>query len=102
MHHANYCKAKSACVLWTSSGGEAIGSRLVRGGGTIRLAFAAGHQGPIASASFVGHNRVVFNLKGNDYRLIVAIAYRLAVVYVKFIGTHREYDRVDAATVELE
>jgi len=55
-----------------------------------------------ASASFVGKNRVVFNLKGNDYRLIVAIAYRVGVVYVKFIGTHREYDRVDAATIELE
>lgn len=54
------------------------------------------------SASFVGKNRVVFNLKGNDYRLIVAIAYKLGVVYVKFIGTHREYDRIDAATVELE
>jgi mRNA interferase HigB len=55
-----------------------------------------------ASASFIGKNRVVFNLKGNDYRLIVAIAYRIGVVYVKFIGTHREYDRVDAATIELE
>lgn len=51
------------------------------------------------SASFVGNNRVVFNIKGNDYRLIVAIAYRLQVVYVKFIGTHTEYDKVDAATV---
>jgi mRNA interferase HigB len=55
-----------------------------------------------ASASVVGKNRVVFNLKGNDYRLIIAIAYRLGVVYVTFIGTHREYDRVNAATVELE
>jgi mRNA interferase HigB len=43
---------------------------------------------------------VVFNIKGNEYRLIVAIAYRLQVVYVKFIGTHTEYDDVDADTVE--
>jgi mRNA interferase HigB len=53
-----------------------------------------------ASASFVGNNRVIFNIKGNDYRLIVAIAYRYQAVYIKFIGTHAEYDRVDAATVE--
>lgn len=53
-----------------------------------------------ASASFVGANRVVFNIKGNEYRLIVAVAYRFAAVYVKFVGTHRQYDAVDAATVE--
>ena len=53
-----------------------------------------------ASASFVGNNRVVFNIKGNDYRLIVAIAYRYQAMYIKFIGTHAEYDRIDAATVE--
>lgn len=55
-----------------------------------------------ASASFVGGNRVVFNIGGNNYRLIVAVAYRVGVVYVKFVGTHAEYDRIDAATVELE
>jgi len=53
-----------------------------------------------ASASFIGRNRVVFNIKGNDYRLIVAIAYRLQIVYVKFVGTHPEYDAVDAETIE--
>lgn len=54
------------------------------------------------SASFVGHNRVVFNIKGNDYRLIVAVAYEYGAVYVKFVGTHQQYDAVDAATVEME
>jgi len=53
-----------------------------------------------ASASFVGHNRVVFNIKGNDYRLVVAVAYRFQAAYIKFVGTHAEYDRIDAATVE--
>ena len=52
------------------------------------------------SASFVGRNRVVFNIKGNDYRLIVAVAYRFQAVYIKFVGTHSAYDRIDAATVE--
>ncbi|HZS79845.1 MAG TPA: type II toxin-antitoxin system HigB family toxin [Herbaspirillum sp.] len=55
-----------------------------------------------ASVSFVRQNRVVFNIKGNAYRLIVAIAYNLGVVYLKFFGTHAEYDKIDAATVELE
>jgi mRNA interferase HigB len=53
-----------------------------------------------ASASFVGKNRVVFNIKGNDYRLVVAIAYRFQAVYIKFVGTHAQYDKIDAATVE--
>lgn len=55
-----------------------------------------------ASASFVGKNRVVFNIKGNDYRLIAAVAYRFQAVYIKFVGTHAEYDRVDAATVDMQ
>jgi mRNA interferase HigB len=52
-------------------------------------------------ASIVGNNRAVFNIKGNDYRLIVAFAYRTQRGYVKFIGTHAQYDKVDAATVDL-
>lgn len=53
-----------------------------------------------ASASFVGTNRVVFNIKGNQYRLVVAVAWRFQAVYIKFVGTHADYDRIDAATVE--
>ena len=53
------------------------------------------------NASFIGNNRIVFNIKGNDYRLIVAVAYRLRVFYIKFIGTHAEYDNVNAKTVEM-
>lgn len=55
-----------------------------------------------ASASFLRGNRVVFNIKGNDYRLVVAVAYRFEAVYIKFIGTHAQYDAVDAQTVEME
>jgi len=50
-------------------------------------------------ASFVGNNRVVFNIHGNKYRLIAAINYEFTMVYIRFLGTHAEYDRVDAATV---
>jgi len=53
-----------------------------------------------ASASFIGRNRVVFNIKGNDYRLVVAVAYRFQAVYIKFVGSHADYDRIDATTVE--
>ena len=54
-----------------------------------------------ASASFLSDNRVVFNIKGNDFRLITSIAYRLGVVYIKFVGTHAQYDAVDATTVDM-
>jgi len=53
-----------------------------------------------SSASFVAGNRVVFNIKGNDYRLVVAVAYRFKVLYIKFVGTHAQYDAIDAITVE--
>jgi mRNA interferase HigB len=52
-------------------------------------------------ASVLKNRRVVFNIKGNDYRLIEAIAYKLQIVYVKFIGTHQAYDAVDAETVDM-
>jgi mRNA interferase HigB len=51
------------------------------------------------NASFVGNNRVVFNIKGNNYRLIAAINYRASIVFVRFVGTHNQYDRIDAATI---
>jgi mRNA interferase HigB len=52
--------------------------------------------------SILKNRRVVFNIKGNDYRLIVAVAYRYQAVYVKFVGTHAAYDAIDAETVEME
>lgn len=52
-------------------------------------------------ASVLKSRRVVFNIKGNDYRLIVAIAYKLQIVYVKFIGTHQAYDAIDAETIDM-
>ena len=51
------------------------------------------------NASIVANNRVVFNIKGNDYRLIVAINYQFGIAYIRFVGTHAEYDKVNAAEV---
>lgn len=51
------------------------------------------------SASIVGNNRVVFNIAGNKYRLIVRINYDSKTVFVRFVGTHQEYDKIDATSV---
>lgn len=55
-----------------------------------------------ASASIVGAERVVFNIKGNAYRLIAAVDYRRAIVFIKWIGTHKEYDNIDVRTISYE
>lgn len=52
-----------------------------------------------SSASFLRDNRVVFNIKGNDYRLIVHIDYKRKIVRVKFLGTHAEYDKINAEEI---
>ena len=51
------------------------------------------------NASFVGNNRVVFNIEGNQYCLVVAIQYRHGIIYARFVGTHAEYNKIDAATI---
>jgi mRNA interferase HigB len=51
------------------------------------------------SASILEDNRIVFNIKGNHYRLIVRINYSYGILWIRFIGTHAEYDKVDAAKI---
>jgi mRNA interferase HigB len=51
------------------------------------------------TASIVGDNRIVFNIKGNTYRLIVKINFDYQIVWIRFIGTHAEYDKINAKTV---
>jgi mRNA interferase HigB len=48
---------------------------------------------------YVGNNRYVFNIKGNDYRMIVIIIFISMKVYIRFIGTHDEYDKIDATKI---
>jgi mRNA interferase HigB len=51
------------------------------------------------SASFLQDNRVVFNIKGNKYRLIVKINHDFAMIWIRFVGTHAEYDKINASTI---
>jgi mRNA interferase HigB len=54
------------------------------------------------SASVISAERVVFNIKGNDYRLVVSIDYPRRIVFIKWIGTHREYDGVNVREVRFD
>lgn len=54
------------------------------------------------NASIISSKRVVFNIKGNDYRLIVDIEYKLKIVFIVWFGTHTEYDNIDAKMVRYE
>lgn len=51
------------------------------------------------SASFLANNRVVFNIKGNSFRLVVAVRYTQGLMWVRFVGTHAEYDGFDTSSI---
>ncbi len=51
------------------------------------------------AASILADNRVVFNIKGNNYRLVVKINYDYGLIWIRFIGTHAEYDKIDATSI---
>ena len=51
-------------------------------------------------ASIVGADRVVFNIKGNAYRLVVAVDYQRSTVFIKWLGSHKQYDSIDVRTVQ--
>ena len=53
-----------------------------------------------ATASVVSAERIVFNIKGNDYRLVVSVDFEKAIVWIKWIGTHKAYDRIDVTEIE--
>jgi mRNA interferase HigB len=55
-------------------------------------------KGQYNSASICGNNRVVFNIAGNKYRLVVEMQYRAGIVWVKFVGTHARYDQINVET----
>lgn len=54
------------------------------------------------SVDYVGNDRYVFNIKGNKYRLVAMIHFSIRTVYVKFIGTHAEYDKIDVSKIDFK
>jgi mRNA interferase HigB len=55
-----------------------------------------------ASASIISSDRIVFNIRGNAYRLVVAVDFDKRIVWIKWLGTHRDYDHIDVKEVDLE
>jgi len=51
------------------------------------------------SASIINNNRVVFNICGNKYRLVVKVEYKLKTIFIRFIGTHKEYDKINVEAI---
>ena len=51
------------------------------------------------SASIVAGNRVVFNIKGNAYRMVIKVNYKYKILWIRFIGTHKEYDKIDCSII---
>ncbi|MDF7818589.1 type II toxin-antitoxin system HigB family toxin [Runella sp. MFBS21] len=54
------------------------------------------------SVDFVGNDRFVFNIKGNRYRLVALIHFSIRTVYIKFIGTHADYNKIDVSTIDYK
>ncbi len=54
------------------------------------------------NASIINSKRVVFNIKGNDYRLVVDIEYKLKIVFIIWLGTHKEYDKIDVENISYQ
>ena len=86
--HRDYAALKSALESWFSEVSKAAWTS------------AADVKRLYTTASIVNAERIVFNIKGNDYRLVVAVDFRRAIVWIKWVGTHKDYDQIDVAEVE--
>ncbi len=86
--HKDHKAVKSALDAWFHEAEQADW----RSPADVRRAYA--------SASIISSDRVVFNIKGNDYRLVVAIHYRLQIIFIKWLGPHTAYDKIDVRTVQ--
>ncbi len=54
------------------------------------------------NASIIANNRVIFNIKGNDFRLIVSVNFKQLAAYIIWFGTHKEYDKINTGTIEFD
>jgi mRNA-degrading endonuclease HigB of HigAB toxin-antitoxin module len=95
-----FCQDATLCRSTSSAQG---GARcLVRGGAEGEMVNTADVKRLYASASIVSSDRIVFNIRGNAYRLVVAVDFEKGIVWIKWLGTHRDYDRIDVREVNLE
>ena len=85
--HEGQTAVKSALNAWFQ---EAQGAHW-RNSAEVKLSYG--------TASIVSADRVVFNIKGNDFRLVTAIDYQRQIVFIKWLGPHSEYDKIDARTI---
>ena len=85
--HKGAKAVKAALVVWFAEVSRATWSRMV----DVKSRYA--------TASVINSERVVFNIKGNDYRLVVAMDFEKQIALVRWIGTHAEYDKIDVAKV---
>ena len=56
-------------------------------------------EGDFTSVDYVGNDRYVLNIKGNKYRIVVLIFFDIRTLYIRFVGTHAEYDKIDCRTI---
>lgn len=59
----------------------------------------AGMKEDFPSVDYVGNQRYVFNIRGNRYRLVVVVKFLMGYIFIRFVGTHQEYDRIDCANI---
>ncbi len=85
--YTKHTKAKTALESWYSKVSKASWENFA----DIKLSFN--------SSDSIGNQRYVFNIKGNDYRLIAIVKFKIQMVYIRFIGTHAEYDKIDCKNV---
>jgi mRNA interferase HigB len=88
--HKDQRAVKSALDAWFSEASKA------------RWAGTADVKKRYATASVVSSERIVFNVKGNSYRLVVAVDFEKSIIWIKWLGTHKAYDRIDVTKVKHE
>lgn len=81
-----FCKRHADCRIWIRNWIADVERSLWKTPQDVKQRYP--------SASFLADNRVIFNVKGNDYRLEVQISYPISVVLIKWIGTHAEYTKI--------
>jgi mRNA interferase HigB len=85
--HRDHAALKSALDAWFDEVRKA------------RWSSAADVKRSYATASIISADRIVFNIKGNDYRLVVSADFEKSIVWIKWIGTHKDYDKIDVREV---